>query len=397
MKKYLIGQLFDGEKLLENQTVIVDGETIVYVGDTDKTLPAEFETDCVEDLQDKFAMPGLIDCHVHVASLKHKPEMIYEFAEGTIQAEINLKELLSAGVVACRDLGSFGGITIGISTMQKQGKLKNLPLLQSAGRSICSTGGHGYGFSIEADGADEYTKATRQTIKDGCDVVKVMMSGGVNSPGEEHGPPEVEFEEIKAAVTAAHARGRKVAVHAHGYTAIKRSVEAGVDSIEHGVFNAEDIIETMVEKGTSLVPTLSAPYWATREGLIREPNNPDHAKSRAILSKHNEITKKAYEAGVNVAMGTDAGCPFNPYDKAFYELVLLKNVGLETADVLKIATVNGAKLMGLENLGSIAVGKEASFFALKKSPFDDFSAIEEEKQVYLKGVCVVPFTNKTGE
>ncbi len=392
MKRYDIGQLFDGENLLKNQTIVVDGETIVYVGDMDKALPSEFVIDNTTDLKDCFVMAGLIDCHVHVASLKHSPKMPYEMAEGTVQAQINLKELCSAGVVACRDLGSFGGITIGISTMQKQGKLKDLPLLQSAGRSICATGGHGYGFSIEADGADEYTKATRQTIKDGADVVKVMMSGGVNSPGEEHGPPEVELEEIKAAVEAAHARGRKVAVHAHGYTAIKRSVEAGVDSIEHGVFNADDIIETMVEKNVSLVPTLSAPYWATREGLLREPNNPDHAKSRAILSRHNEITKKAHEVGVNVAMGTDAGCPYNPYDKAFYELVLLHNIGLETADVLKIATKNGAKLLNLPQLGSIEAGKEASFFALKKSPFEDFSAIEEEKQVYIKGNCVVPFS-----
>ncbi len=391
MKRFDIGELFDGEKLLTNQTVIVDGESIVYIGDTVSGVPGGYTIDSTEDLTDCFVMPGLIDCHVHVASIGYKPNTPAEWSAATVQAILNLEGLRSAGVVACRDLGGVGAMTVGISKMQKDGKLKGLPTLQSAGRSVCATGGHGFGFSFEADGADEFTKAARTVIKEGSDVVKVMMSGGVNSPGEEQGPPEVEPEEIAAAVAAAHARGRKVAVHAHGNTAIRRSVEAGVDSIEHGVFNSEDIVDLMIEKGTFLVPTLSAPYWATLEGMIQEPDNPDHAKSRAVLATHNDITKRAFDAGVKVAMGTDAGCPYNPFEKAYNELVLMHNIGLKTADILKIATKNGAELLSMDNLGSIEVSKEASFFALKRSPFDDFKAIEEDKEIYIKGECVKKF------
>jgi len=325
---------------------------------------------------------------MHIASMDHIPASPIECSRATVNSLQRLTELRTAGVVACRDMGSSEGITIGISEAQKHGEIKGYPTLVSAGRAIVATGGHGYNIGIECDGVDEFIKGTRSVIKEGSDVLKVMMSGGVNSPGEEQGPPEVNQDEINAAVKEAHARGRKVAVHAHGNTAIKRSVLAGVDSIEHGVFNSVDIIEMMLEKGTYLVPTLSAPYYATVEGIRQQPDNPDHNKSKEILDKHNKITLKAFQMGVPLAMGTDAGCPFNPHDKAYYELILLHNIGIETTDVLKIATSNGAELLGLKQLGNIQAGKEASILTLNQSPFADFSTFEGPKQLWLKGVKV---------
>ena len=341
------------------------------------------------DMSDKFAMPGLIDCHVHVVSTDRAPQNTVEWACETVNALDNMKKLMSAGVVACRDLGSPQGLTIGISKAQKEGKLDNLPKLISAGRAIAATGGHGYTIGIECDGVDGFIKGVRFTIKEGADIVKVMMSGGVNSPGEEPGPPEVNQEEIDAAVKEAHARGRKVAVHAHGNTAIKRSVLAGVDSIEHGVFNSEEIIALMKQRGTWLVPTLSAPYYATVEGMRQQPDNPDHKKSKEVVKKHNEATLRAFNMGVPLAAGTDAGCPFNPYEKACYELELLHSIGIDTLNVLKIATKNGARLLGIEELGQIAPGKDATFIILNKSPFDDFTAISGPKEVWIKGNKVI--------
>jgi imidazolonepropionase-like amidohydrolase len=148
-------------------------------------------------------------------------------------------------------------------------------------------------------------------------------------------------------------------------------------------------MELMLEHGTWLVPTLSAPYYATVEGIRQQPDNPDHKKSQEVIEKHNNATLKAFNMGIPLAMGTDAGCPFNPYDKAFYELVLLHNIGIDTADVLKIATKNGAELLNQDKLGMIEKGREASFIALEKSPFEDFSAIEDEKQVWIKGTKVL--------
>lgn len=389
MKLYLVNEIFNGEKRLFNQAIIVDGETIVWTGDQNSDEITKFDVDETIDMHDKFVMPGLIDCHVHIASMDKLPQSAIEWAEVTVSATQNLKKLMSAGIVACRDLGSCEGVTIGITNTQKSGVLEGLPKLISAGKAITATGGHGYNIGVECDGVDEFTKGTRLVIKEGADVVKVMMSGGVNSPGEEQGPPEVNQEEIDAAVREAHARGRKVAVHSHGNTAIKRSVLAGVDSIEHGVFNSEDVMELMLEHGTSLVPTLSAPYYATIEGIRQQPDNPDHKKSQAVVEKHNVATLKAFNMGIPIAMGTDAGCPFNPYENAFYELVLLHNIGIETLNVLKIATKNGAVLLEQDQLGMIEKGKEASFIVLEKSPFVDFSAIEGYKQVWIKGTKVL--------
>ena len=222
-------------------------------------------------------------------------------------------------------------------------------------------------------------------IKEGAQVVKVMMSGGVNSPGEEPGPPEVSQEEIDLAVLEAHARGRKVAVHAHGNTAIRRSVLAHVDSVEHGVFNSEDIMEMMAMQGTFLVPTLSAPYYAVSEGLRLDPNNPDHKRSKEVVARHNQATLRAFKTGVKLAMGTDAGCPFNPFNRAYFELILLVRAGFSPLNALRIGTRNGAQLMGLERLGTLEKGREASFLCLEKSPAEDIEALECDKQVWIQG------------
>lgn len=389
MKQYLVKELFNGEKRLFDQSIIIDGEHIIWTGlQRSKEIEA-FSIHKTIDLSDSFVMPGLIDCHVHLASHDLMPKNTIEWAEKTLESLENLKKLAIAGVIACRDLGSIDGISIGITNAQKRGILKDTPMVLSAGRALTATGGHGYTIGLECDGVDEFIKGTRRVIKDGADIVKVMMSGGVNSPGEEPGPPEVNQEEIDAVVREAHSRGKKVAVHAHGNTAIKRSVLAGVDSIEHGVFNSKDVMEHMLEHKTWLVPTLSAPYYATLEGLRQEPDNPDHRKSKDIIQKHNEVTLLAFSMGIPLAMGTDAGCPFNPHEKAFYELVLLRNIGIEILDVLKMATKNSALLLGQNQLGEILAGKEASFIALDCSPFDRFEVIEEAKQVWIKGTKII--------
>ncbi|NMD38868.1 MAG: amidohydrolase family protein [Christensenellaceae bacterium] len=380
-------ELFDGVQRKFNQAFIVSDSKIVWQGDKDSIEIKNYNIEKTINL--KFAMPGLIDCHVHITKIDgQSPYGAIEHAKATIASIENLKELRSEGVVACRDLGCADSLSIGISKAQKEGYLQDFPTLISSGAAIAATGGHGTNISYFSDGPDEVTKNCRKLILEGADVIKVMMSGGVNSPGQEPGPPELEQEEINAAVIQAHARGRKVAVHAHGNTAIRRSVIAGVDSIEHGVFNSEDIIDMMLEKDITLVPTLSAPYYATIEGIRQEPDNPDHKKSKEIVDRHNKITLLAFNKGVKLCAGSDAGAPFDPYNKVSFELVLLNSIGIPVEDVLKIATYNGAELLGLNNLGQIKAGNEASFIALENSPFNDINEICNKKQVWIKGVKV---------
>ena len=176
MKLYITKEIFNGDERLYNQAIITEGETIIWTGDNNSDEITKFKVDETIDMSETFIMPGLIDCHVHIASLDAVPQNASDWAHVTINALANLKKLMSAGVVACRDLGSREGVTIGISKAQKNGDLIDLPKLISAGRALTATGGHGYTIGIECDGVDEFIKGTRLTIKDGADVVKVMMS-----------------------------------------------------------------------------------------------------------------------------------------------------------------------------------------------------------------------------
>lgn len=287
--------------------------------------------------------------------------------------------------MACRDLGSIRGYALGIRDAINKGYVLG-PYMVAAGRSICATGGHGYSISLECDGVDEMLKGVRQVVKDGADVVKIMVSGGVNSPGPEPGPPELTYDEIKAAVDVAHALGRKVSVHAHGNTAIRHCVEAGVDSIEHGVYMSEDIMNMMIKKGIYLVPTLSAPYYAVTEGLKKEPDNPDHAESKAVINRHREAVLKSFKKGVKIAFGTDAGSPYNPFGKAAYELVLMVESGFKPIEALTAATKSSAELLGIDDkFGTLKVGKKASFLSFAGNPCERIEAVMEEKDIYLEG------------
>jgi imidazolonepropionase-like amidohydrolase len=163
-------------------------------------------------------------------------------------------------------------------------------------------------------------------------------------------------------------------------------VEAGVDSVEHGVFLREDIMDMMARRRTFLVPTLSAPYYAAVEGLRREPDNPDHQRSRDIIKRHREALRKAAARGVPIACGSDAGCPFNPFEKTPYEMVLMTEAGLSPEQALQAATVNAAELLGIQDtLGSLKEGKAASFLCLEKNPLEDITGVMHIKKMFLNG------------
>lgn len=373
--------------VVQDFALLVEGEHIAYVGPA--AGASGFDCDERVDFGDAFVLPGLIDAHVHLV-----PSELYDAegrSPGVREARIvchgvsNAKALLDAGVVACRDLGSVGGYALGIRDAIDAGVLPG-PKILTCGYAICATGGHGYTISYEADGPDAVTRSVRQVVKDGGDVVKLMVSGGVNSPGPEPAPSEFTEAEIRAGIEAAHALGRKVAVHTHGNTAIRRCLEAGVDSVEHGVFMTPDLMEQMLKQGTFLVPTLSAPYYAVAEGLRRDPGNADHKKSGEVIARHRGVLRRCAELGVKIAMGTDAGCPFNPFAEVTFEMVLMVEAGLKPEQALLAATRGGAELLGLDReLGSLEAGKKASFIVLLRSPLEDIRAVTEDRMVYQNG------------
>lgn len=374
-------------RILEHFAMLVEDGKIVWVKPQAEAADAVFDE--MVDLGDSYVVPGFIDCHVHFLGSSSHGGGDYtnknrEIANVVCEGAAHAKALLKAGVVACRDLGSYQGYVLGIRDAVNRGLIEG-PRILACGYSICARGGHGYEISYEVDSADEMRGAVRQVVKDGADVVKLMVSGGVNSPGPEPGPCELTEEEIRVGIETAHNWGRKVGVHTHGNTAIRRCVEAGVDSIEHGVFMTEDIMDRMAELGTFLVPTLCAPYYAVNEGIKQEPDNPDHKKSKEVLGRHREVLRRCAEKGVKIAMGTDAGCPFNPYEAAAHEMVLMVMAGLSPAQALNAATRGGAELLELSDLGSLETGKAASFVCLAGNPLEKIEYVDEVKALYMDG------------
>ena len=305
-KTYYTGELlFTGSTFVKDFVILTEDAKIASLG-TRETIPCPPDAERVR--LPGVTTPGLIDCHVHLlcSDLFIRSPTSAEIANMICCGVYHARQLLEAGVVACRDLGSVNGYALGLRDAICAGSIPG-PLVQACGLAVCATGGHGGAIGLECDGADAMTRGVRQIVKAGADVVKIMVSGGVNSPGPEPGPCELTETELQAAVDAAHAMGRKVAIHAHGVTAIRRGIWCGVDSVEHGVFMSEEIMDEMRRRGAYLVPTLSAPYYAVEEGLRREPNNPDHLRSKSVVQRHRDMLKKCAERGVNIAFGTDAG------------------------------------------------------------------------------------------
>lgn len=388
MQTYIGKRCFTGQEVLSPFYMQVENGMIQAIG---AGLPPASETPPIE-LQGELVTPGWIDAHCHVVKGKDDMGNPVDFAspaklaETLIRSGKNAEAMLRAGVVAIRDLGSIDGYALGVRDAIKAGVILG-PEIVAAGPALCATGGHGFTISLEKDGPVAMRQGARQIVKMDADCVKIMVSGGVNSPGPEPAPAELTFEEIQAATEAAHALGRKVAVHTHGNTAIRRCVQAGVDSIEHGVFLTEDLMEMMAEKKIALVPTLSAPYYAVAEGLKVDPDNPDHAKSKEVLERHRNAVIAAHKKGVLVAFGTDAGTPFNDYKAVAYELVLMvEKAGFTPMEAMTCATVNSAKLLGIDDhLGQLISGKEASFLVFTGNPLESIEAVIEEKVIYLRG------------
>lgn len=389
MKKVIFGKhLFNGKSKIDDFFLLFEDNRILEVGSRSQYTPSDdtqiLESDCCT------VIPGLIDTHIHIfmdprrdfSDYMGNGHNLMEF--GCIAAQ-NARLLLEQGIVCACDVGSPSTTGMELRELIRKGVVFG-PELRTSGEGICITGGHGWILSKECDGADEVAKGVRQQIRAGADCIKLMVSSDISSPGPEKAPCEMEFEEISAGVREAHKKGRKVRVHTHGNTAIRQSVEAGVDSIEHGTFSDNKILQEMLKRGTYLVPTLSAPYFATKVGLARDPNNSNHLESAKIIQQHRSIAKTAFDMGVTLAMGTDKGTPGNNYEDALSELIFLCESGISPQDVLTISTINSAQLMDVDqDYGTLEPGKMASFIILDKNPMEDIQNIYGPHTVFHKG------------
>ncbi|WP_135826092.1 metal-dependent hydrolase family protein [Halorussus ruber] len=378
------GTVVDADGAREADVAVEEGE-IVGVGDVPDDPDEEI------DASGQFVAPGLIDAHVHVMmDGRADPSEVHDDSEATLayRATANLRDALDAGVTTVRDLGSPGSLALDAREAVEAGVLEG-PRIVAAGEAITMTGGHGYWFGREADGVAEAKRAAREQLKRGADVVKCMATGGVLTEGALTGAPELDEEELEALVSAANAKRVPTAAHAHGTAGMKNAVRAGISSIEHGTFMDREAAELMADRGTYWVPTAKALYGIVDAGT--DEGIPEFAVEKAEEAKEAwaDAFEYALDAGVPIAMGTDAGTPFNHHGDIPEELALMVEHGLSEEEALEAATVNAADLLGLDGeVGLVEEGYRADLVVLDSDPRSDVTAWETPARVVSGGTVV---------
>jgi imidazolonepropionase-like amidohydrolase len=392
-------RMFDGKSstLVSNAVVIVEGDRITKAG-SGLAVPAGAE---VIDLGDATILPGLIDCHVHMdmelngdwanAAVRTTP------ADAAIAGTVYAKRTLDAGFTTVRNVGAGEFVDVSLARAIDAGRIPG-PRMIVAGHSIGITGGHAdeNGFrpglmdhGIEAgiaNGADEIRSAIRYQVKYGATCIKIVATGGVLSEGDEIGAQQMTDDEIRVAVEEAHRLGRRVAAHAHGTSGIKAAARGGVDSVEHASFLDDEAIALLKQHGTYIVPTLLAGY--TVESRANSGTLPEFARAKAREAAENmrRSFRKAVEANVKIAFGTDSGV--SAHGGNAYEFVLMVKYGMTPAQALLAATREAASLLGRMDIGAIESGKLADIVAVPGDPLGDITVMERVSFVMKDGVVV---------
>ena len=395
------GRVFDGSgSAPADADVVIEGGRIVDVG---TGLDGDDAIECAG----KALLPGLFDCHVHMAfryeDFDEYARMQEPFSLAFFRMGENLRRTLVLGITTVRDAG---GADAGLRAAVDEGTLIG-PRMQISVNMLSMTGGHndpwlpsgmqgifGAGYagmpSGVCDGVDGVSRAVREMVRAGADVIKIASSGGFLSPGDDPMEPNFSQEEVDAIVRTAADLGTPVMSHAHGPEGIKRAVAAGVRSIDHGTYLDEEAIAMMLERGTWLVPTLTA--GDTTDALASDPKVQPavREKLRGLGRPELDAFALAAEAGVRVAMGTD--CPVAPHGTNLNELRHMAAHGFTPEQALHAATKSAAELMELQDeLGMLEAGKRADVVIVDGDPLN-FDRYEDRiEAVYKDGVQVVPF------
>jgi imidazolonepropionase-like amidohydrolase len=386
-------RLFDGkgDTTVRDGVVVVEGRKIKAVG-SGLAAPAGAT---VIDLGDATLLPGFIDAHTHLSG--ESSDNWYEEAVNDLRRTVPEKAIrsiafalrtLQAGFTTVRDVGAGDYVDVALRNSINAGLVPG-PRMLVAAYALGARGGHcdstGFPYMLfgkesgiaegVASGGAGFRDAARMQIKYGADVIKVCATGGVLSLADDVDTPQLTQEEMDALVDEAHRLRRRTAAHAHGAEGAKVAIRAGIDSIEHGSFLDDEALRMMKERGTYFVPTLMAgEYIAPKSGRQYPPEIA--AKAKAAVEARSATFRKAVQAGVKIAFGTDSGV--SPHGRNAEEFALLVGHGMTPAAALRTATSVDAALLGLEALlGTLEPGKEADVIAVPGDPLADIRATEK--------------------
>jgi len=394
------GKLIDTKngKTLKEMTVVVSGNKITdikkgyiqTVSDKDKTI----------DLKDKTVMPGLIDMHVHIEGEYDAHSYINRFkledADVAFRSTLFAKRTLLAGFTTVRDLGG-SGVNIALKKAIDNGTVIG-PRIYTCGKAIATTGGHadptnGVRKELREDpgpkegvinGPSDARKAVRQRYKNGADVIKITATGGVLSVAKDGSGPQFTMEELTEIVKTANDYGMITAAHAHGAEGMKRAVQAGITTIEHGTLMTDEIMSLMKQKGTYYVPTITAGKYVAEKAAVKGfypalvvP------KALAIGPQIQNTFGKAYKSGVLIAFGTDAGV--YPHGENGKEFGFMVEAGMPAMEAIQSATSVNASVLKNNAIGSIEVGKQADIIATNDDPIKNIKTMENVSFVMKNG------------
>ena len=382
-------------KMLDNVTVVIDGDKVTSVSGGGSRSDNQAGGNVI-NLPNATLLPGLIDAHTH---LTFDPNFGYQELGISIPKEAligakNARITLEAGFTTIRNVGASGYTDIALRDAINEGMVPG-PRIMASGPAPSITGGHcdqnllPYEWHAKSDGAADGVEGVqhkvREIIKYGADVIKVCATGGVLSKGDDPRASQYTLEEMKAIVADAHRLGRKVAAHAHGAQGIAWAAEACVDSIEHGSYIDDAGIAMMKKNGTYLVPTLYLADWM-RENATRIGLPPMYAtKMKEVTAVSRQNIKKAFNAGVKIAFGTDAAV--YPHGLNAHEFAVYVQIGMTPLQAIQTATVNAADLLGWSKIGSIENGNFADIIAVNGDPLKDVTLLQDPVMV-MKGGTV---------
>jgi len=386
--------------VLTNQAILIEGDRIKEVGPADAVAAHAPRDARVIDLRNATVLPGLIDCHTHITSEPgdyYKQLFRMSSIDEAVRAHVYAKRTLDAGFTTVRNVGAGEFIDVALRNAINEGVIPGPRMLVST-MPLSATGGHGdvngmspylrfEGFSGIANGVDQIREKIRFEVKYGADLIKVLASAGVLSEEESVGAPQYTQEELNAVVEEAAMWGRKVAAHAHGAEAIKRATRAGVASIEHGSLIDDEGIRLMKEHGTYLVADIYNDDYIIAEYTRLGFPPKIIEKERLVGRQQRENFKKAVQAGVKIAFGTDAGVyPHGWNAKQFAHMV---RWGTTPLQAIQAATVNAADLIGwADRVGALEPGKFADVIGVAGDPLQDVTVLEHVGFV-MKGGQVV--------
>jgi imidazolonepropionase-like amidohydrolase len=390
-------------RTLGAHTVVIENDAVIDVMAGHPELPQDAER---VDLGELTCLPGLMDMHTHLSSEFSPEAYIHRFtlneADVALRGANFARITLEAGFTTVRDLGDSFNATIALRDAIDDGLVPG-PRIYTAAKSLATTGGHAdptnaWRADLMGDpgpsegvinGVAEARKAVRQRYKDGADLIKITATGGVLSVARSGENAQFFDDELEAITQTAADYGMHVAAHAHGADGMRRAVQAGVHSIEHGTYMDDDIMNMMIERGTWYVPTISAGRFVAEKAEIEGYFPPVvAAKAREIGPVIQGTFERAHAAGMRIAFGTDCGvCPHG--DNAL-EFKFMVEAGMSPADALRSATIHSAELLGqADRLGQLRTGYAADLIAVEGDPLEDVSVLMDVRFVMRDGVIYV--------